>query len=104
MPSDSLPAGSSPKPEPAGIEIAGLGLEFLLRTLKGSLGALSGRLWFACPADRYIQEQLVAQGQLLLLEVFLELISMRLTCDCGSWGAPPDTAISCATLRPNHGV
>ena len=64
------------RPSQPGIEIVRLGLELLLRTLKVSLGTLSGRLWFACPADRDVEEQLVAQVRLFLLEVSLELVSM----------------------------
>ena len=62
------------RPSQPGIEIVGLGLELLVRNLKGSLGAISGRLWFACPADRHVDEQLVAQVRLVLLEVVLELV------------------------------
>ena len=62
-------------PSQPGIEIVRLGLELPLRTLKVSLGTLSSRLWFARPADRHVDEQLVAQVRLVLLEVSLELVS-----------------------------
>ena len=56
------------RPSEPGIEIVRLRLELLLRTLKVSLGTLSDRLWSACPADRHVDEQLVAQVRLVLLE------------------------------------
>ena len=62
--------------------------------LNVSLRTLLGRVWFACPTDRHIEEQLVAQVRLGVLEVFLELVSTRPTCDGGSWGSSPNAAIA----------
>ena len=92
------------RPSQSGIGVIRLGLELLLRTLKGNLGTLSGRSWFACPADRYVDKQLVAQPRLVLLEVLLELVSVCLTRDGGYWGSSPDSAIPRATFRPQQGV
>ena len=83
--------GPSCKP---GFKIVRLGPDLFLRTLKVTLGTLSRRFGFARPVDRYVDKQLVAQVGPVLLEVSLEMVSIRLTCDGGSRGPPPNAAIS----------